>query len=120
MPHEEGDGFEARVERRGATVIVVFAGDLDMAAADAAAEALSQALSEESTTVVVDLQRLHFMDSTGLHCLVRAKRLADESGRRLAVLNGAGPAHRLLALANAETFLEMLDDLDGLNGPHGP
>lgn len=118
MPSKEADGFGVRVERRGATVVVAFRGDLDVAAADAAAEALRQALSGEPSSVLVDLQSLQFMDSTGFHCLMGAKRLADESGRRLAVLNGSGPAHRVLSLTGADAVIEMVDSVDQLNGSH--
>lgn len=117
----EGYGVEVSVERRGATVILAFGGELDMAATDAVTQALSPALSDESTTVVVaDLQGLQFMDLTGVRCLMKAKRQADEAGTRLVVLNGSQPAHRLLALTRADEFLEMVDDLDQLTGSQGP
>jgi hypothetical protein len=98
-------------------VLVAFEGELHMAAADAAGDAFGQALSEESTAAGRP-ESLNFMDSTGLHRLIGAKRLADNSGRRLAVLKGSEPAYRLLALAGSETFFEMLDDLDEVNGSH--
>jgi anti-anti-sigma factor len=114
LPGEEGDGFKVQVERRGATVIVAFDGELDMAVADAVTQALSQALSDQATTVVVDLQDLQFMDLTGVRCLMKAKRQADEASRRFAVLNGSQPAHRLLTLTRADESLEMVDDFDQL------
>jgi anti-anti-sigma factor len=110
--------FEVRLERRGGAVILAFGGDLDIAVADAAADAVTQALSYGSATVVLDLQSLQFMDLTGFYCLMEAKRQADDAGRRLAVLNGSGPPHRVLALTGADQLIEMLDDLDQLDGSH--
>jgi anti-sigma B factor antagonist len=117
LPTDMPAPLEVHLERRGATVVVAFAGDLDMATADAADEALTRALADGSTAVVVDLEGLQFMDSTGFYCLRDAKKRADGAGRRLAVLKGSGPPHRLLALTDADAVIEMLDDLDQLDRP---
>ena len=112
--------LEVRLERRGGAVILAFRGDLDIAVADAAADAVTQALSYGSATVVLDLQNLQFMDSTGFYWVMDAKRRADDAGQRLAVLNGSGPPHRVLTLTGADELIEMLDDLDQLEGSPRP
>ncbi len=59
------------------------------------------------------------MDSTGLRCLVRAKQLTEAAGIRLAVLNGSGPAQRVLELSDLEALIEMVDDESQLDPPGG-
>jgi anti-anti-sigma factor len=115
VPEEAGRPFEARVERRGAAVLVAFSGELDAAAARAAQTALSGALSESEGPVVVDLRALEYMDSTGLRCLLQAKCRADDAGRRMPVLNGGGPVDRVPSLSGADAVLEMIDDDEQLD-----
>jgi hypothetical protein len=48
---------------------------------------------------------------------VRVERLDDAVGTRLAILNGSGPAHRLLSLTGMDDLIEMVDDLTQLDPP---
>jgi anti-sigma B factor antagonist len=77
--------FEVRVERLEDAVVLEFVGELDLTAAEEAATALADAVCDIPRMIVVNLEGLSFMDSTGLHCLVRAKALADAVGTRLAI-----------------------------------
>ena len=116
MPVEnEGHRFRARLKRRGCLVVIEFLGELDVAARDEAARALEETITSASGGVVVSLEGLSFMDSTGIHCLFKAKTLAEAVGIRLAVLNGSGPAHRALALIRIEDMIEMVDGLAELD-----
>jgi len=64
------------------TVIAV-SGELDLASADQLDRAIRDA--ERSTTgwIVIDLEDLRFMDSTGLGVLLQARRRARENSDRL-------------------------------------
>jgi anti-sigma B factor antagonist len=110
----EGHRFRARLKRRGGLVVIELLGELDVAAYDEVARALEEAIASASGGVVVDLEGLSFMDSTGVQCLFKAKPLADAAGIRLAVLNGSGPAHRVLALIRIQDGIEMVDGFDEL------
>lgn len=66
-----------------ATIIAV-SGELDLASADQLDVAIRHA--EESATtrwIVVDLEDLSFLDSTGLSVLLEARRRASDDGNRL-------------------------------------
>ena len=117
MPIESVQPFEVRVERRDGAVVLEFVGEFDLATREDAATALANVISDAPRVIVVNLQGLSFIDSTGLHCLVRAKALADAVGTRLAILNGSGPAHRLLSLTRMDDLIEMVDDLAQLDTP---
>jgi anti-sigma B factor antagonist len=110
----QGHRFRARVEGRGRLVVLKLFGELDVAGCDEAARALEETITSASGGVVVDLEGLSFLDSTGVRCLFEAKTLADAAGIRLAVLNGSGPAHRVLALIRMEDGIEIVDGLDQL------
>ena len=117
MPIESVQPFEVRVERRDGAVVLEFAGELDLAVGEEAAAALADAGCDVPPLIVLNLQGLSFMDSTGLHCLERAKAQADAVGTRLAILNGSGPAHKLLSLTRMDDVIEMVDDLTQLDPP---
>jgi anti-sigma B factor antagonist len=111
MPIENaGRPFEVRVEWRGDAVSLEFLGELDLWGRDEAAAALAQAAAAAPHIIVVNLQGLSFMGSTGLRCLLEAKLLADAAGVRMAIVNGSGPAHRLLELTRLGEVIEMVDD----------
>jgi anti-sigma B factor antagonist len=111
MVHDTvGRPFEAVLDVGEDMVVVAFRGEFDLAAEHAAATALAEALAAEPDSIVVDLRELSFMDSTALRCLIRAKSLADTLGQELALLNGTGPAERVLTLAGVNEQLEVAED----------
>ena len=111
MPVDKtGRPFEVGVEWRGDLVTLEFLGELDLWGRDEAAAALAQAIAAAPRVIVVNLQGLSFMGSTGLRCLLEAKLLADAAGAHMAIVNGSGPPHRLLELTRVDQVIEMVDD----------
>ncbi len=105
-----GRPFEADLDVTDGTVVVAFRGEFDMAAKDAAAAALAAALAGDAESIVVDLRDVSYMDSTGVSCLARAKRMADGLGRRIVLQNGSGPSRRVLELTGLDEMLEVVED----------
>lgn len=89
-----------------ATVITV-SGELDLASADQLDEAVRHA--EESTTtrwIVVDLEDVSFLDSTGLSMLLEARKRARENGNRLRFVRSRhDQVKRLLSLTETSEQL---------------
>ena len=61
-------------------------------------------------TVLADLSRVTFIDSSGLGVLVQAHRTAQEGRTRLLVV-ASPPVRKLLSLTALDTVLETYDDL---------
>jgi anti-anti-sigma factor len=75
---------------------VVLSGELDIASADSAREALASSV-ERGGVVVVDLTNLRFMDSSGVHVLIEAAKQLD--GKGCVLLHGVhDPVARLFEL----------------------
>ncbi|MFL5959528.1 MAG: STAS domain-containing protein [Gaiellaceae bacterium] len=73
------------IDRRDGAMVVSLAGELDLYNAEEVRTALLGACAEEPATLVVDLERVRFIDSTALGVLIEARsRMADRSGFRLA------------------------------------
>lgn len=79
--HETSDGtLRLSVAENGSEHVISLAGELDLANAATAEAALDAAL-EAADSVVVDMRKLEFIDSTGIALLVRAMgRNSDSVG----------------------------------------
>ncbi|MDG4821997.1 STAS domain-containing protein [Asanoa sp. WMMD1127] len=64
----------------GADAVVTVRGDLDFPCADVLRVALTTALDREPASLTIDVERLTFIDSTGLAVLVHAWRRGSEAG----------------------------------------
>lgn len=73
------------VERRDGAVVLSLAGELDLYNAEEVRGALLGAGADEPAMVVVDLEKVRFIDSTALGVLIEARsRMADRSAFHLA------------------------------------
>lgn len=107
--------FNVSTERTDNTARVRMIGELDIGTAEQAESEIRQAESaDSSTTVVLDLGGLTFMDSTGLRLLVSADARAREAGRRLAIVRGPDAVQRVIELTGLAAKLDLVDDVSDL------
>lgn len=84
-------------ERRGATLIVRVAGELDVGSAGEFREAVDAWLAEAPfRRMVLNLGRVTFLDSTGLGAVLGRLRRAQEARREMALVPPAGLGRSLL------------------------
>jgi anti-sigma B factor antagonist len=101
--------------RRGPDrLILELEGDLDMVSADLLQEALARANCVGSSTVVLDLRGVRFLDSTGLRAIFRACKAVRERGQQFAVTPGSAQVQRLLSLTHLDEHLRTIDSPDAL------
>jgi anti-sigma B factor antagonist len=91
-------GFDIKILQRDHTVIVQVEGELDLATAPLLDEKLAEAESGGATSVLLDLDRVEFMDSTGLHVLL-ARVILNGNGKRFALTRGSPQVQRLFRVA---------------------
>lgn len=84
-------------------------GELDLASAPVLEEQLKRADEAEASVVLVDLRELDFMDSTGLHVVLKAHKRARERGRRFVLVRGSKQIERLLSLTGVDEKLTIVD-----------
>lgn len=74
-------------------------GELDLASAEALHDAVTEAVkSDEVDAILVDLEGLTFLDSTGIGTLVAGWRQASDSGKQLRVDKAHGMAREVLRI----------------------
>lgn len=97
--------------RAGWTVIAVV-GELEMATAPRLRQAVVTEVSEGRAELVLDLQGVPFVDSTGLGVVVGAlKRVRSQQGRL--VVAGLVPRVRsLFELTRLDEIIDLYDDVD--------
>lgn len=65
-------------------------GELDMSNCGNVDEALLVAEASPAAQILLDVDRLSFIDSSGLQVILRAKRRADRDGHRFRITRGTG------------------------------
>jgi anti-anti-sigma factor len=114
---EEQLAVEARTHRR--TALVALRGELDMLTVSKVAEVIDglQPQAEGVRHVVLDLRGLTFMDSSGLHELVKQNEFARSNRHNLAVVRGSDAIEHLLEVTGVKDHLVLVDDPDDLVPP---
>lgn len=107
--------LETRQEEDGAVRIAV-GGELDLSTALTFDEEVRRAEDARPQTIVLDLRRLRFMDSTGLRLIMSAQARARTRGRRLAIVQGSDAVKRLFRLAGVHRRLEIVDHPNSVLG----
>ena len=94
---------------RGASLVLVVEGEVDITTSHLLDEALERAQATDATSIVVDLLAVSFIDSTGLHVLIKHAGAAD-SPRRIRLTKGSPQAQRLFELSGAIDYLPFVSD----------
>lgn len=93
----------------GTTAEVALSGELDISTYEDALAQLEAAERSAPELLVVDLAGLRFVDSTGVRLILSADERARETGRRLALRLGDGPARRVFTALGLVDRFEVLD-----------
>jgi anti-sigma B factor antagonist len=95
--------------RNGTVAVIAPTGELDLSGAALLEDELDRLASEsEVSTLVLDLRRLEFMDSSGLRLVVLADMRAREAGRRFVLVKGAETVHRVFEITRMSERLEFV------------
>jgi anti-sigma B factor antagonist len=99
-------------ERRLDTTLIRLSGEFDISCEEAFLEELGGVLDSATSTLIVDLRALDFMDSTGLRVLVSLDNLARSDGFDFTVLCGNGRVRRVLRETGLDRLLPVVDPSD--------
>ena len=110
MPPLSSSPFEVSIEQRGGAVHVEMVGELDISTATRLEDDLRRIEADSPELIVLDLQRLTFMDSTGLRLLIMADSRAREDGRRVAIVQGNEMVQRVMRLTRLDERLHIVKD----------
>ena len=87
-------------------VIVSVKGEVDLSAASLFEESLAIAGATNASAIIVDLDRVSFMDSAGVHALLQFS-ISDDNRGRLTLTAGSPQVRRLLELTGVKRYLSF-------------
>jgi anti-anti-sigma factor len=102
--------LDVTTEDRNGLVHLALVGELDLSTVAKVQEELRRIEANSPATLVVDLSKLSFLDSTGLRCIVTADERARQEGRRIVIVRGPDAVQRVFAITRLDDRLEMVDD----------
>ena len=102
--------FEVAIEQRAGGVHVTLTGELDISTAQRLEDDLRRIEAERPALLVLDLQGLSFMDSTGLRLVITADIRARQEGRRLVIVQGNEMVQRVMRLTRLDERLDLVED----------
>jgi len=107
--------LEVSTEDRNGLVHVALVGELDLSSVAKVQEELRRVEAAAPATLVVDLSKLTFLDSTGLRCIVTADERARAEGRRIVIVRGPDPVQRVFSITRLDDRLDMVDDAGAID-----
>jgi anti-sigma B factor antagonist len=109
-----GDQLRIDVRREADRVILQLDGELDMANAPRLQGAIESADLDATHMVVLDLQQLRFIDSTGLRIILSARERCAGRGQEFAITPGSPQVQRVLSLTGVAGHLRTIATPDEL------
>jgi anti-sigma B factor antagonist len=103
--------FDIETETEGSSALVRIRGDLDLQVVDTVTDALIRIESDEPESLVIDLSRLSFMDSSGMGVIAAASIRAMDAGRRFAVVIPPPGVRQAFERTKLDEVITTSDDL---------
>jgi len=113
--------FEVRAQTtRDGVVVVRVGGEVDLTVTAVLEQALLDAPKVADVhAIVVDLEDLRFLDSSGVHALVKGYLAARDAGLPFTIRNAAGVVARVLEITGVADALGVAGDPDASEYPRG-
>ena len=89
--------------------VVRLQGELDHAECPAVEDALKEAEQSQADRLIIDIESLTFIDSTGLGVLFNASRRSATNGNRLEITRGQRDVARVFRLTELDRTLPLTD-----------
>jgi len=100
--------FGVQMHTTGRVVTLTVTGELDLVSSPMLERELERAIGLDADLILLDLRALEFMDSTGVHLLLKAQQRAEQAGRRLALTKGGEQVQRLLELTGVADLVRIV------------
>jgi anti-anti-sigma factor len=100
-----GRNFGLVARRLDSAYVIRVRGEIDVATTPEVLRALSSAITIPAALVILDLGDVDFIDSIGLHALLKAHRRLRDLRRRFVIASPCGQVRRAFEIANLlDTF----------------
>jgi len=97
------------VREQDRSVVLELEGELDLASSPQLEHVLERTRREHPGLMVLDLERLRFIDMAGIRVLLAAQQRAERYGHRLVLANVRHSIRRVMQLASVNGVLTVLE-----------
>ena len=101
--------MEYQIRTEASVSILALTGDLDVSSAPTLQAALQQLMDDGQRLVVLDLEAVPFMDSSGLGVLVAAHRRLTALGGQIALASAASTLRKVFELTRTNRLFKLHD-----------
>jgi anti-anti-sigma factor len=102
--------FEIGSDVQGDSARLTLTGELDIATVPRVEEAVAKVLAQGARSVIVDLSRLAFVDSSGLRMFITLNERASAEGWSLGLIRPPEPTFSVFQITGAEENLPFIED----------
>ncbi|MBV8219866.1 MAG: STAS domain-containing protein [Solirubrobacterales bacterium] len=103
------DGFEVTSEREGSQMVIRVVGEIDLATAPHLQRHIDAAQADDVSSVVLDIDGVTFIDSTGVRLVITAQSHARAARQDFALRRVPSHIRRLLALIGVADRFRITD-----------
>jgi anti-anti-sigma factor len=103
------DSFSIESVRRDRSLILIVEGELDLATAPLLDDRLARARATDAETIVIDLLRVRFLDSSGLSVLIK-HACSNERPKQVQLTKGSPQVQRVFEIAGLLDHLQFASD----------
>ena len=87
-------------------------GEIDLHVSPEVAESLHTMIAKKPKTVVVDLAKVTYLDSSGLAVLIESMQKAQEYGGKFALANVQESVQHIFEIARLDQVFQIFPDID--------
>jgi len=104
--------MELRIEENPALRVVRVFGEVDLYHSHRLKETISELAAVGRSGILLDLDAVGYIDSSGVGVLIFAKSLCSKKGIPLRIVNAKGPVLRVLELTKLTSYLPLAESED--------
>jgi anti-anti-sigma factor len=102
-------GLRIAVSQVGAATTIALEGEWDLATQIAARQAIGRALADRPESLVLDLSRLDFIDSSGVHAVISLTRRTKRLNVEFLIIGGPEAVQRIFEICHLTNRLPFTD-----------
>ncbi|MGV0853133.1 STAS domain-containing protein [Mycolicibacterium phlei] len=106
------DPITTSVSHEGSIAVLTVGGDVDLATVPTFQAAITEALTQEPTALVIDLTAVDFLASAGLQALVATHETVSKTATRFAVVAHGPATSRPIQLTGLDQVFSLYATLD--------
>ena len=103
--------MESKITKYDNAIVINFSGDIDLQSSPEARKVLLKYVSDKKT-ILVDLSKVEYIDSSGIASLVEALQTSRKEGSNLFLVEVSEAASRVLELARLDKVFKIFTTIE--------